>query len=281
MTWTLTEDLESYLAAAGDFLESAPVVNTIQLTVLANLRARGGSAYGARPPLFGWWRPPDGQVTGAFLVTPPFPVLLTRVPEQAARLLADALATRPGPLAGVNAEPRTAAAFTAAWAGLTGAKSSVQRRSRLFRLAALRRPSLRPPGSARTGAAADQGLLESWFDAFHREVGELGHVPGDVDDRLSYGGLTLWEAGGVPVAMAGVTRTVAGVARVGPVYTPPDHRQRGYGGAVTVAVSQGALDAGAGQLVLFTDLANPASNALYPRLGYRPVQDSVVLRFAS
>ena len=74
---------------------------------------------------------------------------------------------------------------------------------------------------------------------------------------------------------------MAGVARVGPVYTPPDHRQHGYGGAVTVAVSQGALDAGAGQLVLFTDLANPTSNALYPRLGYRPVQDSVVLRFAS
>ncbi len=281
MTWTLTEDLESYLAAAGGFLESAPVVNTIQLSVLANLRARGGSAYGGRPPLFGLWRPPGGQVEGAFLVTPPFPVLLTWVPEQAARLLADALAARPGSLAGVNAEPDTAAAFAAAWAELTGAESSVHRRSQLFRLTGLLRPSPEPPGSARVAVAADRGLLESWFDAFHREVGELGHVPGDVDDRLSYGGLTLWEAAGVPVAVGGVTRTVAGVARVGPVYTPPDHRQRGYGGAVTVAVSRGALDAGARQLVLFTDLANPTSNALYPRLGYRPVQDSVVLRFAS
>lgn len=281
MAWTLTGDLESYLRAAGDFLESAPVVNTIQLSVLSNLRARGMLAYGGRPPLFGWWRPPGGQVEGAFLVTPPFPVLLSRLPEQAARLLAAALATRPGPLAGVNAEPGPAAAFAAAWAALTGAEPSVHRRSRLFRLDGLVRPSPGPPGSARVAAAADRGLLESWFDAFHREAGELGHVPGDVDDRLSYSGLTLWEAGGAPVAMGGVTRTVAGVARVGPVYTPPDYRQRGYGGAVTVAVSQAALDAGAGQLVLFTDLANPASNALYPRLGYRPVQDSVVLRFAS
>jgi GNAT superfamily N-acetyltransferase len=281
MTWTLTGDLESYLRAVGDFLESAPVVNTIQLSVLANLRARGVSAYGGRPPLFGWWRPPGGQVEGAFLVTPPFPVLLTQVPEQAARLLAGALAARPGPLAGVNAEPGPAAAFAGAWAELTGAEPSVHRRSRLFRLAGLVRPSPGPPGSARVAAAADRGLLESWFDAFHREAGELGHVPGDVDDRLSYGGLTLWEAGGAQVAMGGVTRTVAGVARVGPIYTAPGYRQRGYGGAVTVAVSQAALDAGAGQLVLFTDLANPASNALYPRLGYRPVQDSVVLRFAS
>lgn len=281
MTWTLTGDLESYLTAAGDFLESAPVVNTIQLSVLANLRARGVLAYGGRSPLFGWWRPPGGQVEGAFLVTPPFPVLLTRVPEQAARMLADALAARPGPLAGVNAEPAQAAAFAAAWAELTGAESSVHRRSRLFRLAGLVRPSPGPPGSARVAGAADRELLELWFDAFHRDAGELGHVPGDIDDRLSYGGLTLWEAGGAPVAMGGVTRTVAGVARVGPVYTPQDHRQRGYGGAVTVAVSHAALDAGAGQLVLFTDLANPTSNGLYPRLGYQPVQDSVVLRFAS
>jgi GNAT superfamily N-acetyltransferase len=280
MAWTLTEDLDSYLAAAGDFLRSAPDFNTVQLSVIAILRARGGSAYGGSIPLFGWWRPPGGQVEGAFLVTPPFPVLLTRVPEPAARSLAEAFAARQAPLTGVNAEPGPAAAFGAAWAELTGAQSRVHRRSRLFRLAGLVAPSPRPPGSARLAVAADRELLESWFGAFHREAGELGHVPGDVDDRLSYGGLTLWEAAGAPVAMGGVTRTVAGVARVGPVYTPPDHRRLGFGAAVTVAVSQAALDAGADRLVLFTDLANPTSNALYPRLGYRPVRDSVVLRFA-
>jgi GNAT superfamily N-acetyltransferase len=281
MTWTLTEDLDSYLAAAGDFLGSEPVVNTVQLSVLAILRARGGSAYGGSPPLFGWWRSPGGQVGGAFLVTPPFPVLLTRVPEPAAKALAEAFATRQAPLAGINAEPGPAAAFAAAWAELTGADSRVHRRSRLFRLTGLVPPSPWPPGSARVAVPADRDWLESWFGAFHREVGELSHVPGDVEDRLSYGGLTLWEAGGAPVALGGVTRTVAGVARVGPVYTPPDQRNRGYGAAVTAAVSQAALDGGADQLVLFTDLANPTSNALYPRLGYRPVRDSVVLSFAS
>ena len=166
MTWTLTEDLDFYRAAAGDFLESAPVINTIQLSVLANLRARGGSAYGGRPPLFGWWRPPGGQVEGAFLVTPPFPVLLTRVPDQAARLLADTLAARPGPLAGVNAEPATAAAFAAAWAELTGAEPRLHRRSRLFRLAASCRPARRhrdPRGSPPrpTGSCSSRGSTRS------------------------------------------------------------------------------------------------------------------------
>ena len=102
-----------------------------------------------------------------------------------------------------------------------------------------------------------------------------------VDDRLSYGGLTLWEVDGSAVSLAGINRPAAGVVRVGPVYTPPGHRQRGYGGAVTTAVSRAALDTGADEIVLFTDLANPTSNALYQRLGYRPVEDFVWLSFGS
>ena len=184
--------------------------------------------------------------------------------------LAEALSARGLPLAGVNSEPGTASSFAAAWARLTGTQSRVSRRSRLFRLHAIVPPSPWPPGSARVATRTDRALLESWFSAFHQEIGEDVRSRAAVDDRLSYGGLTLWESRGAPVSLAGITRTVAGVARVGPVYTPPDQRKRGYGAAVTAAVSLAALDAGAQQLVLFTDLANPTSNALYPRLGYRP-----------
>jgi predicted GNAT family acetyltransferase len=67
--------------------------------------------------------------------------------------------------------------------------------------------------------------------------------------------------------------------RVAPVYTPKQLRGRGYAGAVTAAVSQAALDAGAAEVSLFTDLANPTSNALYQRLGYRPLEDQVILEF--
>lgn len=40
-----------------------------------------------------------------------------------------------------------------------------------------------------------------------------------------------------------------------------------------------ALDAGAVHVVLFTDLDNPVTNAIYPRLGYRPVHDAIDLAF--
>ena len=49
---------------------------------------------------------------------------------------------------------------------------------------------------------------------------------------------------------------------------------------VTAAVSQAALGAGVREVVLYTDLANPTSNALYQRLGYRPVEDRVIFSFA-
>jgi GNAT superfamily N-acetyltransferase len=285
MTWTLTADLGEYLAVAGGFLRSRPVQNTIQLVALDSLEAHGPFAFGDVAPLFGWWRSGAGPVTAALLHTPPFPVLLTRLPADAganpAGDLARALASRGvEQLPGVNAEQGDAEAFAAAWCGLTGAAWREFRRSRLFRLGQLVAPDPSPPGAARVAAAADRALLESWFAAFRREMPDLGGPGADmIEDRLRHGGMTLWEAEGAAVSLAGSSRPAEGVVRLGPVYTPPDQRGRGYGGAVTAAVSGAALGAGAAHVILFTDLANPTSNALYRRLGYRPVEDRLVLEF--
>ena len=282
MAWALTEDLAEYVVVAGGFLRSRPVHHTIQLSVVETLQARGGSAFGEATPLFGWWRAPDGEVTAALLHTPPYPVLLTPLPEHAAEPLAELLAARGRRLPGVNAEQATSAAFAAAWDRLTGASAQVARRSRLFRLAELTAPVPFPPGAPRVATGADRDLLESWLVTFGEEIADVQRAPAEaVADRLSYGGLTLWEADGTAVSLAGVNRPSAGVVRVGPVYTPREHRQRGYGGAVTAAASQAALDAGAGEIVLFTDLANPTSNALYQRLGFRAVDDLVGLNFVA
>ena len=152
---------------------------------------------------------------------------------------------------------------------------------RLFRLGELLPPRPGPEGTARLAAGTDRDLLAGWFGAFAREVGEPSGEDhrAAVAERLGYAGITVWEDGGVPVSVAGRTRAVAGMVRVGPVYTPPEMRGHGYAGAATAAVSQAALDAGVREVVLYTDLANPTSNALYQRLGYRPVEDRAVLSF--
>jgi predicted GNAT family acetyltransferase len=41
-----------------------------------------------------------------------------------------------------------------------------------------------------------------------------------------------------------------------------------------------ALHEGTEHVLLFTDLVNPATNRLHPRIGYRPLHDALELRFA-
>ncbi len=79
--------------------------------------------------------------------------------------------------------------------------------------------------------------------------------------------------------MAGRNKTAAGVARVGPVYTPIGHRRRGYGAAVTEACTRVALERDTQDVVLFADLSNPTSNAIYQQIGYRPLRDHLVIDF--
>jgi GNAT superfamily N-acetyltransferase len=281
MPWFLSDSLPEYSAKVHGLLSERPAEHTILLGVMETLRAAGPAAFGASAPLFGWWLGPDGEVSAAFLHTPPYSVALTSVPgPDAAPALAQALAARGRAVDGVNAGPEGAEAFARAWHEVTGDAIECRMRNRLFRLGELRWPDPRPAGQARVAGLTDRHLLIAWSEAFHREAHSGSEdMVAMVDDRLSYQGLTLWEDARQPVSMAGLTRMAAGQVRVGPVYTPPGLRGKGYAGAVTATVSQAARDAGASQVLLFTDLANPTSNALYQRLGYQPVEDRAIWSF--
>jgi GNAT superfamily N-acetyltransferase len=287
MTWRMTGDVAEFLDAAGGYLRRERARNTVLLTVTEELRRNPGrysraAADGAGQPdlpLFGWW---TGETGGAFMHTPPFPLVLTAVPGDAVADLAAALAGRP--LSGVNAYPDTAREFAAAWQATAACQVAVHQKLRLYRLAELVWPEPAPAGAPRVGADADGGLVAEWFARFGREADSLGGAEDHAAaarDRLGYGGVVLWEVDGVPVSLAGRSRPVAEMIRVGPVYTPPELRGRGYGSAATAAVSREALAAGAGEVLLYTDLANPVSNSIYQRIGYQPVEDRVLLAFSA
>lgn len=229
MPWILSDSLAEYSAAADVLLGASPARNTILLGAAATLRARGAAAFGDGAPLFGWWAEPGGEVTAAFLHTPPYLPVLTSMPEPQAAALAQALAGRCRPVTGVNGDEMAAAAFAAAWQQLTGEVATLSMRSRLYRLGRLRAPEPMPRGQARMAGAADRGLLLAWYEAFHDEAHGGGSAPftHQVDDRLSYGGLTLWEATGEPVALAGLTRRPPG--RSGSA--PSTHRPGSVAGA--------------------------------------------------
>jgi predicted GNAT family acetyltransferase len=155
-------------------------------------------------------------------------------------------------------------------------------RHRLYTLDGLRPPDPPPTGRARAAVAEDLDLVMDWLVRFHDEAEASAASPQRAmyQRRIELGLLWLWhDEQGVPVSMASRNVSVAGVSRIGPVYTPPAARRHGYGAAVTAACTRDALDGGARQVVLFTDLANPTSNAIYQQIGFRPLDDRLILRF--
>ncbi|WEV29296.1 GNAT family N-acetyltransferase [Streptomyces sp. 71268] len=278
MTWTTTDDNGAFRATAGPFLGGRPDEHTILISLAASLRDAGPDRYGDQPPRYGWWHEPDGAVAGAFVWTPPYPVQLSPMAPAAAAELATHLLGGPRRLVGVGGQRAATEAFAARWARATGGAWRVTGRQRLYRLGELVPPSPAPPGRARRATREDRGFLLDWFAAYHRDIGEdQAGSSRALDDRLGYGGCTLWEVDGAPVSMAGVTRAQGGMVRVNGVYTPDALRGKGYAGAVVAAVSREALDAGVTRVLLFADLANPTSNALYQRLGYQVIGGHVTL----
>lgn len=275
MPWTMTADPDEFAAAAGGFLRSRLVEHNLLLTVTDQLR-RGRWLVPGGAPLLGWWASEAGP-EGAFSLTPGFPLAVTPMPDQALDELADAL---PPPLPGIGAGTAAAGRFARRWQDRTGAVAVVHRSDHLFRLSELAPPDPLPRGRARLATGADRDLLIAWHEDFLREIGaDEPDTPGAVADRLGYGGLLLWDTGDRPVAMAGRTRVVAGICRVAAVYTPPQYRRHGYGAAVTATATRHGAEAGAREVLLYTDADNAVTNTLYQRLGYQPVLERTVYVF--
>lgn len=260
---------------ARPLLESDPTRHTIELTALAGLLASDSAAAMVTVHV-------DGEVVGALSRNRARPALVAAVRPLDAEPVEQALASIDPQLPGVNGPDAAAEAFAAAYTARTGAAVQVERRSRLFRLGDLAPPT-GVAGAPRRAGSADLDLLGAWFAEFCIEAHGR---PGIEDPRVVMAnaqergaGNWLWEVDGTPVAFASARGPIAGMSRIGPVYTPPEHRGHGYGAAVTAAGSRWAIDEGAARVLLFTDLANPASNRLYPRIGYLPVHDAVELAF--
>ncbi|MGW7660808.1 GNAT family N-acetyltransferase [Streptomyces sp. NPDC054756] len=280
MTWFLTDEPDVLRSEAGEFLATRPDLHTMLLSGLGTieqLRAEGA----APPAVLGWWREPGATgtatstaTTAAFVWMPPHMLTASRLTQAAAIHLAELLSARSQRFTHLLADDSSACAFAEVWRATTASAPSSGPHLCLHRLGRLECPGAVPPGEPRTVTDGDRALLHDWCTRFVAEAGSLGvDLDAFIDERLSRGGWRLWTVGGEPVAMAAMTPVVAGTARLTPVYTLPEHRGRGYGAAVTTAVSQAARDAGADHVLLFTDLANPTSNSMYRRIGYRPVSD--------
>jgi GNAT superfamily N-acetyltransferase len=253
--------------------------HNLLLGLLSTIRAEPGHY----PERTFWTVEDGGRTVGFALRTPPHNLVLARpLVEAATGLLATAIADD---LPGVTAARPEADAFARAWAERTGARLRIQFEQRVYALTTLRPPPA-VAGSARPAAGADRALVLEWFRAFwaealHEPQPDADVLGRDVDLRLAGGtrGLLLWEDGGEVVSLAGWGGETPNGMRVGPVYTPPERRRRGYASAVVAELSARLLAGGRRCCFLYTDLANPTANRIYADLGYEPVCDSVQYAF--
>jgi predicted GNAT family acetyltransferase len=264
-------DAAEFLDVAGPFLVEREALNNLLLGIAATSKADPTRYEG--PNYFAAVLD-GGRVVGAALMTSPHNLQTSPLSAGAVDALAADLAAGGWNPPGVNGPAATSDAFAAAWCAARDRRPSVHMDLRAFELTQV----IDPPatsGRMRSADAGDEALVGRWYRDFYGEADlNAGAISPEENARraIRAGRVVLWDDGG-PVAQAVLSGTTPNGARIGGVYTPPANRRRGYATALVAELSRAQLAAGRRFCFLFTDLSNPVSNSIYPKVGYRAFAD--------
>ena len=259
-----TGDPATFLAAAEEHLALDPVLTTVVSSVTH--RALEDVERGLPAPEHPrWWavvRDGSGAVAGVAMRTAPFapyPLFVLPMPEGAALALARALHARGEEVRGVNGALPAARVVADEIARLTGVRPG----PRAHPAVRARRPggARGRAGRLRPAAESEASLALRWFESFEADAAEQagradkgagGYLSEhEMRARITAGRIWFWEEEtGEPVHLTGFNPPSFGVARVGPVYTPPSHRGRGIASAAVAEVSRRLLADGCAGLPL-------------------------------
>jgi predicted GNAT family acetyltransferase len=235
-------------------------------------------------PLFATVEDEEGEVILAAIMTPPHNLILAgdaRV-EEGYPLLIDHLTTNHIHIPGVIAPAEIADGFSHAWERRVDKVGDLNRRMRVYELRQVQTHPF-PPGTFQEAGPLEIPIIAKWIQAFEAEaLGESHDLDLARAERLITGGqIFTWTVDDETVSMAMKTRSIAHSITIGGVYTPSEHRCRGYAGALVANLSQYLLHDGYQFVNLFTDLDNPTTNKIYMEVGYHPVCDFREYRFKS
>jgi uncharacterized protein len=267
-----TEDPASVLSRADKFLSSEPVLHNLILSIL--------HARVAQPDPGRYWIALLGEEAVGVVIQSPleFPATLTPMGTPAVTAIVDAIAAAGVTLPGVNGDAATAASFAGYWSERCKSAATPFQGTRLYELLEPREVP-RIEGQLRLAGPPDRSLMILWTRAFQDEIGESTHdTELRVDRAMAAGQIWLWDQNGETTSMAVAREPVQGVVRLSGVYTPPEKRNHGHAAACVHALSKHLRDRGH-RCILYTDLANPTSNSIYRRIGYKAVAESLRYRF--
>ena len=222
-----------------------------------------------------------GDPVAAAAMTPPHNLHLTDgISNEALVALAEFLHDGEFELPGVQGNRPTVDRFCRLWSRTSDVEADLEVEMGIHALSQV----IEPPavsGSPRVATLDDLELIVDWTTAFLDEADPLSPKSGverAVRKKLgidpSLGGTWLWEVNDQPVALSGYGGRTPNGIRIGPVYTPPSSRRRGYATALVARQSGWLLEQGRKLCFLFTDMANPTSNSIYRKIGYEKVGDA-------
>lgn len=272
---TVHTAIDSFLAVAEADLARDEVANGLMLGVA--LRLKHDPARFEYPPYLATVSD-DSALVAAAVMTPPHGVVLYVAdnvePAPALRLIAADLVASGWALPTANGVAHISRAFVEEWKALTGGAAELLLAMRVYELRAVTPPAP-VAGALHQATRADLDCVFDWYVAFRNEAIPTDALPRReiIERSIDDGGVYLWKVDGRPVSLAAKGRRTPHGTSIGPVYTPPEERGRGYASACVAALSQLILDEGKEFCTLFTDLANPTSNSIYQKIGYRPVCD--------
>jgi predicted GNAT family acetyltransferase len=275
-------DAQAFLELARELLERDEARHNLLLGIAGAL-VRDPDAF---PVVHLWVVQDRGRRVAAALQTEPHNLVLAD-PEsdEALDALLRAVHEDRAPIPGILASVPFAEAAARRWGSLAGLDWETQLRQGVFALTAVHEVP-RPSGRARPATPDDRDLLVAWLTTFALEAlprpdEEIARIETTIDGRLGEptAELWLWEVDDEPVSLASSWGPTLTGIRVGPVYTPPEHRRRGYATALVADLSRFLLGRGYRVCFLLTDLSNPTSNAIYERIGYERVAEAAEIRF--
>jgi uncharacterized protein len=271
---------EAFLAAAAPVLDADEPRHNLIHGICSTLIDSPG-AY----PEAHLWTIHAREAIGAAVMTPPFFLVVAQPTEpEALSFAARALHEQGVELPGVTGALPESEEFAQAWQALAGVGVRPRMSQGIYAARSVQLPD-DVAGEPRPAKRDDRELLLEWLRAFQAEAlpEDAPHLALEdvVDRRLadSTAGFELWEDDSQPVSMCGYGgRTPRGI-RIGPVYTPPELRGRGYASALVAYVTKQLLGGGREYCFLYTDLSNPTSNRIYMNVGYERVCDSAEFEF--
>jgi uncharacterized protein len=220
------------------------------------------------------------EPVGAALLTS-VNLVLSRQPEEALVALADLLEQSQTSVPGVVGPDEVPGRFAAIWAPRIGGVPCLRMRQRIHACSEVVWHE-RAAGQFRAATEDDAALLAEWSLAFARDVNSNPPREGPlvvVRRMIARQRLFVWTLDREIVSCAAAARPSPSGIAVNFVYTPPAHRSRGFATSCVAELTSHLLAEGRRFCCLYTDLANPVSNAIYARIGYQPVCDSQWLDF--